>query len=127
MSPHIAAQCIISVINVQVNKSPKYHVPEHGKCSRERKDLHKLCSGRSEERKTKRPCLYTFLVVDYAMQKAEQTTSETAGMEERKSVTPNLKCGFFVGLPQYFTFFPTKLRENSANTSQMKHCKLTWE
>lgn len=61
------------------------------------------------------------------MQKAELTTSETVVTEEQKSMIPNLKCTFFIGLSQYFTFSPAKLKENSANASQMKHCKLTWE
>lgn len=61
------------------------------------------------------------------MQEAARIASETAITAEQHYVIPNWKCAFSIGLSQYFTFFPAKLKGNSVSTSQMKHRKLTWK
>lgn len=65
------------------------------------------------------------------MQEAARITSETAATEEQGYIIPiefpYWKCAFPIGLSQYFTFFPAKLKGTNVNTYQMKHCKLMWE
>lgn len=122
---------VISAINVQVNQSPKYPPGEHGRCSRERRVLCELCAASYSEVRGRRPEGFISLPLLFVAGVCHagsctdcQRDSNTA---EQHYVIPNWKCAFSIGLSQYFTFFPAKLKGNSVSTSQMKHCKLTWK